>query len=180
VFEISTLPPSVPGRRLFETLKHAFLQAGGRLIVGSKVLDGAIADGQVTQIHIETASRLKPIRAENYVLATGGIFGGGIQTDFEGRVWEPIFELPIAADSNRHMWFTKKFLSPEGQPVAHYGVKINQQLNPVNGNNAPIAENLYIAGSVIAGSEWTRGRTGGGTVLATAMAVVGQISKQTS
>ncbi|RMF01241.1 MAG: anaerobic glycerol-3-phosphate dehydrogenase subunit B, partial [Chloroflexi bacterium] len=36
VFEISALPPSVPGRRLYNALKSALLQAGGRLIIGAK------------------------------------------------------------------------------------------------------------------------------------------------
>jgi glycerol-3-phosphate dehydrogenase subunit B len=180
VFEISTLPPSVPGRRLFEALKQRFLQTGtqGRLILGAKVVDGVIEEGRVTQIRIETASRLKPIKAETYVLATGGIFGGGIQTNAGGRVWEPIFGLPVAADSNRHKWFTKQFLSPQGQPVARYGVRVNQHLNPVNGDGTPVATNLYLAGSVMAGYEWTSGRTGDGVAVAAAAAIADQISNQ--
>ncbi|MDX1523979.1 MAG: anaerobic glycerol-3-phosphate dehydrogenase subunit B, partial [Anaerolineae bacterium] len=178
VFEISTLPPSVPGRRLFERLKHTLVQAGGRLIIGSKVTDGTIENGQVTQIRFETANRLKPVTAKNYVLATGGIYGGGIQTDSdggEGKVWETIFGLPIEADSNRHMWFASGFLDPKGQPFASYGLKVNDTLNPINGSGKAIAENLYIAGATIAGSDWTRGRTGDGVALATAAAIVKQI-----
>ena len=176
MFEISALPPSVPGRRLFEGLKHIFLQASGRMIIGSKVVAGTIEAGRVVEIQIETASRLKSVQADNYVLATGGIFGGGIQTNDEARVWEPIFDLPIAAEANRHKWFSKSFLSPEGQPVANYGVKVNQQLQPVDENNATIAKNLYAVGAVIAGSEWTRGRTGDGLAVITAAAAVKAIT----
>lgn len=178
VFEISTLPPSVPGRRLFEILRQTFVQAGGRLIIGGKVVDGVIEKGQVRQIRFETANRLKPVTAKNYVLATGGIYGGGIQTDSDGavgQVWEPIFGLPIEADQNRHNWFATGFLDPKGQPFASYGVKVNEKLNPVNGNGNALAENLYIAGATIAGSDWTRGRTGDGVALATATAIVEQI-----
>ncbi len=178
VFEISTLPPSVPGRRLFERLRQSFLQGGGRLILGSKVIDGAIEDGRVTQIRFESANRPRTVQAENYVLASGGIFGGGIQTDIDGQVWESIFGLPVASDPNRHMWFAEKFLASEGQPVTRYGVHVNQQFNPVNGHKTPLAKNLYIAGSIIAGADWTRGRTGDGMVLATAAAVVKQINKE--
>ncbi len=142
VFEISTLPPSVPGRRLYEALKDAFLQANGRLIIGSKVVDGTINDGQVQHIRFETSNRLQTVRAEHYVLATGGIFGGGVQTGSDGglgKVWEPIFNLPIQADSNRHMWFAKGFLDPNGQPVAQYGVDVNEKLNPIDEKQKSIA-----------------------------------------
>lgn len=176
VFEISTLPPSAPGRRLFESLKAAFLGAGGRMIIGSKVVSGTIVDRQVTEIQMETSNRLQPVRARNVVLATGGLYGGGIQTDLEGNVWEPIFGLPVEADSNRHHWFSPKFLSEHGQPVAQYGVKVDQNLNPVNSSQQPLAKNLYIAGATLAGADWTRGRTGDGLALATAATIVKKIS----
>lgn len=167
VFEISTLPPSVPGRRLFEKLRQTLLAAGGRIIIGSKVVDGKIENGKVTQIRFQTANRLRTIKAKNYVLATGGVFGGGLQTDSEGKVWEPIFGLPVEASTNRHEWFDAKFIAPTGQPVASYGIKVNPQLNPVNGSK-PIVSNLYIVGSLIAHADWTQGRTGDGVALATA------------
>jgi glycerol-3-phosphate dehydrogenase subunit B len=171
VFEINTLPPSVPGRRLFDALKATFLQDGGRLIMGSKVVDGTIKDGRVEQIRIETASRLKQIVAKNYVLATGGIFGGGIQTDESGRVWEPIFGLPVAANANRHQWFSAKFLASDGQPVANYGIRVNQQFNPLADDNAVVADNLFVAGALLAGSNWVAGRTGDGVAVASAMTI---------
>jgi glycerol-3-phosphate dehydrogenase subunit B len=179
VFEISTLPPSVPGRRLLETLRQVLVDAGGHIIIGSRVIDGVIENGRATQIRFETASRPKTIKAANFVLATGGIYGGGIQTDAEGglgRVWEPIFGLPVAAESNRHLWFAQNFLDPKGQPFANFGVRVNNRLNPVDEANTPIADNLYIAGATIAGADWTRGRTGEGVALATAAAIVKRIT----
>ncbi|MCB0212918.1 MAG: FAD-binding protein, partial [Anaerolineae bacterium] len=176
VFEISTLPPSVPGRRLFEGLKASFLQAGGRLIIGSKVVEGLIENGRVSQIQMETANRLKPLTAQYYVLATGGIYGGGIQTDMDGQVWEPVFGLPVESDANRHTWFSERFLSNAGQPVSQYGIKVNEKLNPVDSSQTPIAENLFIAGATIAGADWTRGRTGDGLALATAATITKQIA----
>jgi glycerol-3-phosphate dehydrogenase subunit B len=171
VFEINTLPPSVPGRRLFDALKTVFLQAGGRLILGSKVVDGLIKDSRVEQIRIETASRFKLIMAESYVLATGGIFGGGLQTDESGRMWESIFGLPVVADTNRHHWFASNFLASGGQPVANYGIKVNQQFNPLDNGNKVVAKNLFVAGALLAGSNWVAGRTGSGVAVASAVAI---------
>ncbi len=177
VFEINTLPPSVPGRRLFEALRDAFLKAGGRLIIGGKILAGRIENGRVVEIRLETASRAKPLRAENIILATGGIFGGGLQTDASGRVWEPIFGLPLHAEDNRHRWFTRSFFASTGQPVANYGVMVNARFNPVDEAGQPVAENLFAAGAVLAHSEWTRGRTGDGLAVTTAYAIAEQLTR---
>jgi glycerol-3-phosphate dehydrogenase subunit B len=178
VFEINTLPPSVPGRRLFDALKAAFLQAGGRLIIGGKVVDGTLEDGRVKQIRIETASRLKPVTAENYVLGTGGIFGGGFQTDESGKVWESIFGLPVVAHSDRHQWYSSNFLDSEGQPVANYGIQVNQKFNPLGDDNTVMAENLFVAGASLAGSNWVAGRTGSGVAVASAMKIARQLTRQ--
>ena len=178
IFEISTLPPSAPGRRLFEGLRHRFVHHNGRLILGSKVVEGTIEQQQVTSVQLETANRLRSIRAKNYVLATGGMYGGGLRTDAEGglgRVWEPIFKLPIEADPNRHRWFDDKFLAPKGQPFGNFGVKVNDQLKPINAAGEPLATNLYVAGATLAGADWTQGRTGEGVAIASAAKIVQQI-----
>ncbi|GAB4459197.1 MAG: glycerol-3-phosphate dehydrogenase subunit GlpB [Anaerolineae bacterium] len=176
VFEISALPPSIPGRRLYEALKEAFLQAGGKLILSGKIVAGTIEGGRVTQVQLETISRLKPIQVQHYVLATGGLFGGGLMAHQDGRVTEQVFGLPITAETNRHKWFNPHFVSPQGQPVFNYGVKVNERLNPVNGSAVPLAENLYAVGAILAESEWAHGRTGDGLAVATAAAVVKQIT----
>lgn len=178
IFEIPTLPPSIPGRRLYDRLRRVLAEANGRIIVGSQVVDGAIEKGRVTQVRFESANRLKTVQAEHYILATGGIYGGGVLTDADGgigKVWEPIFGLPVAAEANRHLWFAQGFLDPKGQPFADYGVQVNDRFNPVDGANIPVAENLYIAGMTIAGADWTRGRTGEGVALVTATAIARQI-----
>jgi len=175
VFEIITLPPSVPGRRLFDALRATFVQAGGRLIVGSKVVDGTIEEGHVKQIRIETASRFKPVIAENYVLATGGIFGGGIQTDESGRVWESIFGLPVVASPNRHQWFAANFMASGGQPVTNYGIQVNPQFKPIVDDNGTVVKNLFVAGASLAGSNWVAGRTGDGVAVASATAIAEQL-----
>jgi glycerol-3-phosphate dehydrogenase subunit B len=175
VFEISALPPSVPGRRLFEALKAALLQAGGRLLVGSKVVDGVIAGGRVTEIRHETASRLKALSAGQFVLATGGLFGGGLEAGETGQLQETIFNLPVAYEANRHKWFAPSFLSPQGQPIFNAGLRVTPQLQPLNGGREPLAHNLYVVGAALPGAEWTSGRTGDGVAVASAAAAARHI-----
>lgn len=175
VFEVSLLPPSVPGRRLFEALRGLLRLSGTEMIIGGKVASGTIENGRVVSVNIETASRLKPLYADNFVMATGGIFGGGLQTDLTGKIWEPIFNLPVPGDADRHHWFGEGFLSPEGQPVTKFGVKVNTLLNPVDGAAVSLASNLYLAGAAVAGYNWIYGRTGNGVALATSAAIVSHL-----
>ena len=57
VFEIPSLPPSVPGLRLFEALRAASCAAGGRIQIGFDVVDVERNGGRVIAIHTEAASR---------------------------------------------------------------------------------------------------------------------------
>src|SRR5207249_3824029 len=56
VFEVPTLPPSVPGIRLYEALTSAFRRAGGRLLVGDRVAGAERADGRVEGVAAQTAA----------------------------------------------------------------------------------------------------------------------------
>ena len=60
VFEIPTLPPSVPGMRAFEALRTALRAAGGRLVLGSEVIGADRDGGRVTAV---TRQRRRPRRA---------------------------------------------------------------------------------------------------------------------
>ena len=55
VFEIPTLPPSVPGMRAFEALRTALRAAGGRLILGSEVIGAERDGGRVTAVATHAA-----------------------------------------------------------------------------------------------------------------------------
>jgi len=175
VFEISALPPSVPGRRLYERLKDIFLKAGGRLLIGSKVLGGEIEAGRVTQIRHETVTRPKTLRAEHYVLATGGIYGGGLEATSDGVIHEPIFNLPVAAPSDRAAWFGPELLSPGGRAIHRVGIRVDERFNPLDANGAVIAKNLYVAGNMLADVNWIQGRTGDGVAITSAFKVVEEI-----
>src|SRR4051812_9721593 len=73
VFEIPTLPPSVPGMRMFRTLRDRLRTRGGRIIVNSTAV-GAVRDGlRVEAVRATAAGREVAYRARWIVLATGGV-----------------------------------------------------------------------------------------------------------
>ena len=102
VFEIPTLPPSVPGTRLFNTLKGWLLRHGARVQIGHPVLRPVTGnDGRLRGVAVASAGRETIVRGDAFILASGGLYGGGLRSDDRGRVWEPIFDLAVSADSDR-------------------------------------------------------------------------------
>jgi len=167
IFEIPTLPPSVPGMRLFSIFRDAITQAGGRLQIGSLVLRGTGANGRLESIYSEAAAREQEHRADAFLLATGGIAGGGVRTDHTGAVWETALDLPIQAPRSRGEWFAPQFLDERGHPVFRSGVATDERFRPIDREGQVIYENVVVAGAALAGADPVRERCYSGLALAT-------------
>lgn len=177
IFEIPGLPPSLPGIRLHAVLMQAIAQAGGRVEAGLEAVEMENEDGRVTAVFSETAARHKPHRFANYVLATGGILGGGIETNHKGEAREMVFDLPVTLPQSRRDWFAQDFLDAEGHPIYQAGLTVNEQFQPVNGSGPPVYENVYAAGTTLSHSEAIRERAFDGIALATGFAVGNLLAK---
>lgn len=171
VFEIPGLPPSVPGMRLQHILKTAIERNGGRVYEGMEVIGYEAAGDRVTAVITESAGRNRTHHARNYILATGGILGGGITTNHEGMVRELIFNLPVRAPEHQLAWFRHDFLDKRGHPIYGSGIAVNRCFQPVNGDGRALYQNLYAAGATLAGGEYIRERSFDGVALATGYAV---------
>lgn len=151
VFEIPTLPPSVPGVRLFTALREHLRGMGVRVEAGIEVIKSQVtpANGvpsQVEWIESETSSRPWRQQASKYLLATGGILGSGFNSDLNGRVWETIFDLPLTVPQKRSDWFEPRFLSRAGHPVFQGGIAVNQDFQPIDADGRPLYANLWATG----------------------------------
>lgn len=143
-FEIPGLPPSIPGMRLQKILVQAIRQAGGHVYEGMEVIAASVADQQVQAVWSEAAGRPMAHQAQAYVLATGGILGGGFTSQPSGQAYENIFGLPIEAPTERLEWVSTQFLEPQGHSIFQAGLQVDEQLR------TPYP-NLYAIGSVLAG-----------------------------
>jgi glycerol-3-phosphate dehydrogenase subunit B len=160
VFEIPTLPPSVPGIRLFKALHDKLHGMGVRVEKGMEIITAekkAPQNGTVGKISWmesrTTTTRPLKHRAKNFLLATGGILGSGFNSDADGRVWEVILDLPLTTPQDRSEWFDGRFLSPGGHPVYTGGVMVNKDFQPVAGDGSLLYENLWVAGHMLAGAD---------------------------
>ncbi len=177
IFEIPTLPPSVPGMRLFRLFERAIVAAGGRLQIGSEVLQGAGRDGQFQAILNGAAPRPQRHRVERLLLASGGVAGGGIRTDHTGAVWEVALGLPISAPSSRGSWFAARALDAAGHPIYRAGVATDAQLRPLDAAGKIVYRNVVVGGSALAGADTLRERARSGVSLASGWAA-GQLLAQ--
>jgi glycerol-3-phosphate dehydrogenase subunit B len=151
VFEIPTLPPSAPGIRMFNALRASLQAAGGRLVMGSRVVGAERSGGRVVALRAQASGHEVVYEASWVVLATGGFGSGGIAMDSHWRTREAVFDLPLryAPEAGRPR-FDPTYLAH--QPLARAGVSVDRSLRP------PGYENLLVAGAALGGAEpWRQG-----------------------
>ncbi len=180
VFEIPTLPPSVPGLRLDTTLRELLAGLGVRVETGMEAR-GFRADGRrILWVESETGSRPLRHSARSYLLATGGILGGGILGERSGRVREVVFALPVTAPGARSQWLRPLFLDSRGHPVFQGGVAVDARFQPLDESGAPVYDNLWAAGAVLAHTDPIRERSREGIAIATAYAAAKAVARAVS
>ncbi|RLT38349.1 MAG: glycerol-3-phosphate dehydrogenase subunit GlpB [Chloroflexi bacterium] len=167
VCEIPTLPPSVPGIRLHTRLRRRLEEMGVRVEVGMEAINFGAEGERILWVATETSSRPLKHRATNFLLATGGILGGGINSDQTGRAWEVIFDLPLTIPQARSGWFRPHFLDGAGQPVFQGGVAVNDDFQPIHPDGSPVYANLWAAGGTLAGADPIRERSLEGIAIST-------------
>jgi glycerol-3-phosphate dehydrogenase len=165
VFEIPTTPPSISGIRLANLLVEEIAKNGGRTYEGMQVTAFDVTDHQVASVWSESASRRKAHRANDYVLATGGILGGGIQTYYDGSIQEVIFGLPVDGSTDRSEWFHREFLPETSHPIYCAGIDVNPAFQPANRAGGPVFSNLYAVGTTLAGCDAIQERSFEGVCL---------------
>jgi glycerol-3-phosphate dehydrogenase subunit B len=159
VFEIPTLPPSVPGMRLFEVLRSALRANGGRLVLGSEVVAAERADGRVVSVSGHASGRDVRYVAPSFVLATGGFASGAIELGSDWVTREQVLGLPLRGEPPAgEPRFVGEYLTE--QPMARVGVAVDAQLR------AEGAENVVVAGAALPGAVPWRELSGEGIAVA--------------
>ena len=176
IFEIPTLPPSVPGIRLTTALRHRLGELGVRVEIGMEGIGFHAEAGEIAWVETATSARPLKHRARAFLLATGGILGGGFNSDHTGRFWEVVFDLPLTVAQDRREWFRPLFFDPAGQPVFHGGVAVNDTLQPVDAAGRTVYHNLWAAGGLLADCDPLLERSLEGIAVATGIAAADAVA----
>lgn len=178
IAEIPTLPPSVPGLRLHQALVRRLTHLGVRVESNMPAVEFGATGNSIAWV--ATASSARPLRhrAHAYLLATGGILGGGFNSDHTGKSWETVFNLPLTLPARRDQWFQPEFLDPAGHRIFHSGVQVNASWQPVDAQGKVVYDNLWAAGNLLAHADAIRTRSREALALATGVAATQSLLAQ--
>ena len=159
VFEIPTLPPSVPGMRLYEVLRVALRSAGGRLVLGAEVVGADREGSRITAVTTRAAGHDARYVAPWFVLAAGGFNSGAIELDSHWATHDRVLGLSLRGlPAEGEPRFLGDYLAE--QPMARVGVAVDAEMR------AEGAENVLVAGAALPGAIPWREGSGEGIALA--------------
>ena len=178
VFEIPGLPPSIPGIRLHNLLVAEIEKLHGAVYNGMLVTHADIENNHIKNVYSDAAARQISHPAKYYILATGGILGGGIITNENGYAKELVFDLPVKLPLLRSAWFNDQYLSHESHPIHSNGVTVDFSLHPLDDMDQITLLNLYAAGNIIGNYDPIRELSLEGIALATGFKIGESLSKE--
>ncbi len=175
LFEIPTMPPSVPGIRLREMFEQTFPKKGLILIPQQKVTRLNFTNKTII---LNLSDNYGPIeiKAKAAILATGRFLSGGLDAGIDG-IKEPLLDLPVSQPQNRKQWYRKNYTDPKGHLINKAGIKVNEQFRPLGDNGTPYHPGLFAAGSILAGQDWIRTRSGAGIAISSAFKAVQSVQQ---
>ncbi len=167
LIEAASLPPSVTGYRLRIMLLEYAKKLGIKIIQKAKVIKADGNNGRCEYVVTEGIDRERKYYAKQFILATGGLYGGGLTSEM-GKMSEAVFKLPIAVPKVQTEWSNPKLFSDQKQIFAQYGVLVNNDLRPIDGNGTVLVSNLKVVGRSLAGYDFCFEKSGNGVAIATA------------
>ncbi len=166
IFEIPVLPPSVPGMRLNDELIEVAKRKRVEMVLGSKVTGIESSNGGLTTAVVGTAGHDTPVQARTFLLAAGGFESGTLELDSYQKLSETIIGLPLAVPAGELIndtWAGQ-------QPLFRAGVATDDHMAVIDpASSAPVHNNLWAAGGVLAGAQRWDEKSGDGIAVASAV-----------
>lgn len=169
-FEIPTLPPSLPGLRLYRNLKNIAEKKGVSFYRAAEIIDFGSRNNKIINLEIHKPGRPDYIEADAFILATGSFVSGGLFSD-RNKFIETVFDLPVYAPESGEL-FNEEFFKL-GHPIEKSGILVNNQFIPDNSDYV----NLFAAGSILAYSETMKFQCGHGMAISTGVAAAKSVKE---
>ena len=164
VFEIPTIPPSMPGRRLFNGLKDHFRRKGGMIYWGWPVVGVEKTGRQIEAVMAQSQGRPNSLNARAFILATGSFVGGGLHAKRD-TIMEKVFHLPVFVPGERGAWFDQDYFSMN-HGIGRAGIAVDSSFRPAG---CPW-DNIFVCGAILAHTEALKNGCGHGFAIATGQA----------
>ncbi|MFH1437366.1 MAG: FAD-binding protein [Pseudomonadota bacterium] len=155
VYELLGVPGWPTGIRIGCDLEKAIARSGIEIMRDRVLSVEKIRGGDLDTVATETG---RNIAGRLFILATGGICGGGII--FDKNLREPILDLPLfvngrkasvlssAAAAPAESFWSENFM--QNDAIMSAGVHVDKEGRPLNEYDGPVSKNLRACGSIIA------------------------------
>ena len=145
VFEVPTLPPSIPGIRLSDALTRALRAGGARIVLGVRAVGARADGGRIETVSVVNANGTTSHPTRSVVLASGGFASGGLELDSFGATRETVFDLPlVGVPEGDRVRFARGYF--DAQPLAEAGVATDDLMRPIDRKGRPVYTNLHAVG----------------------------------
>jgi len=176
VFEVPTMPTSVPGLRLKNALERAVAARGverrvhGRVVAVERSSDGF-------EVSVAATPAPAALRARAVILATGRFMGRGLEAS-RTRVREPLMDLYVAQPAARSDWHRPDLFDPRGHALNRAGLETDECFRACDPRGAVVHPRLFAVGTILAHHDWARMKCGAGLAIGTAAAAVARLADE--
>ena len=160
IAEILAIPPGVGGLRLHDILLEEARSAHISIVENATITNAEVRNHFCLQV--KSANTSLSFSAKAYVLATGGLFGGGF-TLTPYSCTEKIFQIPIPLEQEE---LTEADIFGEHK-IARIGVMAEKTLRPMGHNGNTLLENVFLAGKSLANFDHASEKSGHGVAIST-------------
>ena len=176
LFEIPTMPPSIPGLRIKEAFEQRLANLGVKTFFQRTVLRARHETNNEFVLDIGDTASKHILRTHAVILASGRFLGRGLHAERK-HIRETIFDLPVYQPADRASWHRNEFLDPRGHPINQAGLEIDDHFRPLDRSGRPAFPALFAAGSILAHQDWMRQKCGAGLAIASAYGAVSAFLK---
>jgi glycerol-3-phosphate dehydrogenase subunit B len=174
VFEVPTMPTSVPGLRLKNALERAVAARGVERRVHGRVVSVARSRDEF-ELALAATPAPAPLRARALILATGRFMGRGLEAS-RTRVREPLLDLYVAQPATRSDWHQADLFDARGHALNRAGLEVDDGFRVCDAQGAVVHPRLFAVGTILAHHDWARMKCGAGLAIGTAAAAVARLT----
>lgn len=171
IVESLSIPPGVGGYRLRDALMNEAKKHNVKFIENCNVQRAVVKEGKCTglvAVHNNIAGAIETeYQAEQFIIATGGVIGGGIVSTPD-KVYEKIFNIQLEAPATVEERSDKNVFG--SHIFTKFGVNVNEKFQAVENNGSPVYENVYFAGNTLGNYDFPTEKSGYGVACVTGYA----------
>ncbi len=168
IVEMVSMPPGVGGFRIRQALMNKINSLGITVVENCKIDSANVENGtciSLKGLHSDiTADKYTEYKADKYIIATGGIIGGGINVGMTDT-HEAIFNIPIDCPTTIEDRTHKDVFGEH--PFVKAGVHVNSDMQAIDKGGKPLFNNVYFAGRTLSGYDYAMEKSGYGVGIAT-------------